>query len=246
MIALDLEAFCPKAVQAWDPYFTTLARLLLLREQLRNLSAALASNGEKTMLKRILLTVIFALLASASGRPASAETIDTFQVNYDFCGRVLDFSGAVEPDGFVELAGFNTYFFYIDFISNEFPKADVSLFSYSTTGGPSSLDFIVSDPAVPVLACGGASIALFAPCNAFGRVSTSATIMIFTIRPTPGFDLPTITLLSSTSVPEPPTWAMLLAGFAGIGFVAAISRGRGARAPDKARDGARPICGLRG
>lgn len=91
------------------------------------------------------------------------------------------------------------------------------------------MDFIVSDPAVPVLACGGASIALFAPCNAFGRVSTSATIMVFTSVPNPGFDLPTITLDSSTTVPEAPTWAMFLAGFAGIGFVGAISRRRGAR-----------------
>jgi hypothetical protein len=181
------------------------------------------------MLKRILLTAIFALLASASGRPAGAKTIDTFHVDYSFSAFVINFTGVVEQDGLIQLTDLTDISFRSSVFLASLPKADVSLFSYSTTGGPSSLDFIVSDPAVPVLACGGASIALFAPCNAFGRVSTSATIMIFTIDPIPGFDLPTITLLSSTTVPEAPTWAMFLAGFAGIGFVGAISRRRGAR-----------------
>jgi hypothetical protein len=209
-------------------FFTAFARLFRPLSEYRNLSAALASNGEKTMLKRILLTVIFALLASASGRPVSAETIDTFHVDYA-SAFVINFTGVVEQDGLIQLTDLTDISFRSSLFLTSLPKADVSLFSFNTTGGPSSLDFIVSDPAVPVLACGGASIALFAPCNAFGRVPLDATLMIFTVAPVWSLDLPTITLLSSTTVPEPSTWAMLLAGFAGIAFVAAISRGRGAR-----------------
>jgi hypothetical protein len=210
-------------------FFTAFARLFRPLSEYRNLSAALASNGEKTMLKRILLKVIFALLASTAGGAASAATIDTFFVDYNSVFGI-NFTGTVEQDGLIQLTDLTDIFFTSFFFGGLVPtKPDVTLFSYNTAGGASSLNFIVSDPAVPVLACGGASIALFAPCNAFGRVSTSATLMIFISRPLLSFDLPTITLLSSSTVPEPPTWAMLLVGFAGIGFVGAISRRRGAR-----------------
>jgi hypothetical protein len=181
------------------------------------------------MLKRILWTLIFALLVSTTGSAASATTIDTFSVAYKHA-LGINFTGAVEQDGLIQLTDITDISFSSFLFGGVVPtKPDVTLFSYNTTGGASSLDFIVSDPAVPVLACGGASIALFAPCNAFGRVPLDATLMIFIAAPISFFDLPTITLLSSTTVPEPPTWAMLLAGFAGIGFLAAISRGRGAR-----------------
>jgi hypothetical protein len=83
-------------------FFTAFARLFRPLSEYRNLSAALASNGEKTMLKRILLTVIFALLASASGRPVSAETIDTFHVDYA-SAFVINFTGVVEQDGLIQL-----------------------------------------------------------------------------------------------------------------------------------------------
>jgi hypothetical protein len=180
------------------------------------------------MLKRILSTLIFALLASAAGRTVSAATIDTFQAEYQSI-FIINFTGAVEQDGLIQLTDLTDISFASTFFGPTLTKPDVTLFSYNTTGGASSLDFIVSDPAVPVLACGGASIALFAPCNAFGRVPIDATLMIFIVGPVWSFNLPTITLRSSSTVPEPPTWAMLLAGFAGIGFVGAISRRRGAR-----------------
>lgn len=156
------------------------------------------------MLKRILSTVIFALLASTIGRTASAATIDTFFVDYKPILGVL-LTGTVEQDGLIQLTDLTDISFTSLLFGGVVPtKPDVTLFSYNTAGGASSFDFIVSDPAVPVLACGGASIALFAPCNAFGRVPIDATLMIFTFAPTWSFDLPTITLLSSAAVPEPP------------------------------------------
>jgi hypothetical protein len=181
------------------------------------------------MLKRILWSLIFALLASTAGGAASATTIDTFFIDYNHVFGI-NFTGTVEQDGLIQLTDLTDISFTSFLFGGVVPtKPDVTLFSYNTTGGASSLDFIVSDPAVPVLACGGASIALFAPCNAFGQAPLDATLTIFITRSISSFDLPMITLLSSTTVPEPPTWAMLLAGFAGIGFVGAISRGRGAR-----------------
>ena len=181
------------------------------------------------MLKRIFRTMIFALLASASGWPVSAKTIDAFLADYE-SAIVIEFSGVVEPDGVIQLTDLTDISFRATLLGGTvLPKSDFSLFSYNTTGGPSSLDFIVSDPAVPVLACGGASIALFAPCNDFGRVSTSSTVMIFTVGPLSSSILPTITRLSSTPVPEPRTWTMLLMGFLGVGFAGALVRGRGAR-----------------
>ena len=191
------------------------------------LTEALAYRGVETVLKGILWTVILALLASTADRPASAMTVDTFRVDYAFSAFVINFSGSVEPDGLIQLADLAD----ISFTSNVFvtspPKADVTLFSFNTTGGASSLDFIVSDPAFPVLACGGASIALAAPCNAIGGVPIDATLMISTGLPIWSLDLPTITLRSSTTVPEPPTWAMLVAGLAGIALVRGARRGPG-------------------
>lgn len=54
------------------------------------------------MLKRILSTVIFALLASTIGRTASAATIDTFFVDYKPILGVL-LTGTVEQDGLIQL-----------------------------------------------------------------------------------------------------------------------------------------------
>jgi hypothetical protein len=203
--------------------------VLVSLRKARPLAAAPAHSGVKTMLKRIFWTMILTLSIFAIAQPANATLVDRFLVEYDSTFSV-DFTGTVEPDGSIQLADLSDVSFTSLFFRGvTLPKADVSLFSFNTTGGASSLDFIVSDPAVPVLACGGASIALFAPCNNFGRVPTDATLMIFTAAPAWSTDLPTITLLSSTAVPEPATWTMLLAGFVGLGLVGALSRGRGAR-----------------
>jgi hypothetical protein len=171
-----------------------------------------------------------AVLTFAAGRQADAITLDKFFYTYPQPGILFGtFTGTVEPDGFIQLADLTD----IDVMSNIFfgalTRANFSLFSFNTTGGSSSLDFIASDPTIPVLACAGASIALFAPCNAFGRDPTDATATVFTFEPLFIFDIPTITLASSTPIPEPPTWAMLLAGVAGIALARIASRGRGAR-----------------
>lgn len=52
------------------------------------------------MLKQILSTVIFTLLASTVGRTASAATIDTFFVDYQHTFGVL-LTGTVEQDGLI-------------------------------------------------------------------------------------------------------------------------------------------------
>ena len=88
------------------------------------------------MLKRILLTVIFALLASTADRTARAATIDTFFVDYNSVFGI-NFTGTVEQDGLIQLTDLTDIFFTSFFFGGLVPtKPDVTLFSYNTAGGP--------------------------------------------------------------------------------------------------------------
>jgi hypothetical protein len=201
------------------------------------------------MSRRIHLSAFLTLLilvATGRGAGATIRTIDTFGFgypaaswfDYNDSGDVQPtvfglqgfFTGTVESDGSIQLKDLSslTIQILIPHLVN-LSASDLTAFSFFPTGGPSSLDFIASSPAVPILTCGGLSVGLFAPCNNFGRIPGDAFASVFIDQPVWTLTPPTVELMSSVTVPEPSTWAMFLAGFAGIGFVGAISRRRGAR-----------------
>ncbi len=144
-----------------------------------------------------------------------AATIDTYDFTQGGYTSVLgtgvltgSFTGTVEADGFIERADVSSM--SLTFVSGQPPPFSVNLlptfFSFDTAGGSSSLDFVT------IYACVGAAAAFGAPgCGVGGY---NGIIGLFTTQ-----DLPEVTLVSSlTTVPEPSTWAMLLLGFAGLGF----------------------------
>jgi hypothetical protein len=129
----------------------------------------------------------------------------------EFSGR---FTGTVEASGFIELSDLSA--FHIFGTSNSL--SNLTFFSYDTVVGASSLGFIDTIP--PFTVCTGAPSVLSLTCNPGGNhpASTLAAIVVNGfVASTP--DLTTVTLVSSV-VPEISTWAMMLLGFAGLGFAA--------------------------
>jgi PEP-CTERM motif len=97
----------------------------------------------------------------------------------------------------------------------------LSFFSYLTTADPGTLGFVWSN-GLGFVACMGAPVGLSSSC-----------LPVFAIPPQVRADMlspaipldfttnfPTITLVPpvNTAAPEPSTWAMILAGFVGLGF----------------------------
>ena len=175
-----------------------------------------------------------------AGQPAPATIVDTFDFTetgwmFIFGGVVFDaelgdltgsFSGAVEPDGSIQQGDLTD--FKTGFAGNlpKFASANLSLFSFNTSGGPSSLDFVVSDPFEIV--CVGAAVFLSPACALGGSVPPFAHARsFFTGGEVPAFTgtFPQITLVSSvTAVPEPSTWAMFVVGLTAIGLARIVSR----------------------
>jgi hypothetical protein len=189
------------------------------------------------MSKRILALGASAFLAMAPA--VSAATIDTYdftQGGYStpvappFDTGVLagSFTGSVEADGFIELADVSSM--TVKFAVSGTPIWSIDslpvFFSFDTTGGSSSLDFITNVAGVIIPACVGAAAALGAGGCGSGGVNgivgetTILGVVVWTTQ-----DLPVVTLVSSvTSIPEPSTWVMMLLGFAGLGYVGYRSR----------------------
>jgi hypothetical protein len=198
------------------------------------------------MFRRIYWSAFCALLILAAGVPgarAATRTIDTFVFGYNAAdwfdyndmGEVQpvvfvyggSFTATVEPGGSIQLPDLLDV--TIQIITNtviQLPKSDLSAFLYFPTGGASSLDLIASSPSVPILACAGPAVGLFAPCNDFGRIPGNATASVFIDRPVWTLTLPRIELISSITVPEPSTWTMLFLGLVGMGWSARGVRGR--------------------
>jgi hypothetical protein len=174
-------------------------------------------------------TVLFAssmFLALAGLVPARAAVIDTFSFSNlsgwdtfdtEFSGS---FTGTVEASGLIELSDLSAFhvsglFRGVTFLPNSL--SNLTFFSYDTGAGASSLGFIaITNFAV----CTGAPSVLSLTCNPGGNhpASTLAAIVVNGfVASTP--DLTTVTLVSSV-VPEISTWAMMLLGFAGLGFAA--------------------------
>jgi hypothetical protein len=175
-------------------------------------------------------------------QPAGAETIDTFDfVQNDYVWKLtplivafnLDgsFTGTVEPDGSIQQADLTAFKANVPLeIDDLFTTANLSLFSYNTTGGSNSLDFVVSGPvgAIGAILCVGASVGLDPACLlAGGAIPAFADGKLFFTSPFLYLtgDFPTVTLVSSvTSVPEASTWTMLITAFAGWAAFAGRAR----------------------
>ena len=180
-------------------------------------------------MKAIAALSFVALMTSAAvGQQARAAVTETFSFsNLTGWGTGTlspltgQFTGTVEPSGFIELAdltkiSINAKSLTTPALSNA-GLGDLTFFSYDTTGGASSLAFIASQGGGR--ACAGAPSVLSLACNPGGLLppETKAVMLLngefldFTSN------LTTVTLVP-TPAPEPPAWAMLLLGFAGLGL----------------------------
>jgi hypothetical protein len=174
-----------------------------------------------------------AFLAMSGIAPAtSATTIDTYdftQGGYVGLAGTGDltgsFTGAVESDGFIELADLSSMSVTFTVTGGGALSSDALplFFSFDTAGGSSSLDLItnlVTTP-LPVSVCVGAAAVLGASgCGAGGF---DGVFFPFTTQ-----DFPVVTLVSSVTTPESPTWVMMLLGFAGLAFAGHRGTRRGA------------------
>jgi hypothetical protein len=180
------------------------------------------------MSKRSLPFGALAFLAIAGIAPvASATTIDTYDFSQGGYGSAIlgggtgvltgSFTGVVEPDGFIERA---------DVSSMSVTLAGVTIdglplfFSFDTAGGSSSLDFITK-AVDSISACVGAVAEFgsgFGGCGPGGYNGIVGDLAIFPLEDDVTQDLPVVTLVSSVTTPEASTWAMMLLGFAGLGF----------------------------
>lgn len=194
-------------------------------------------------MKTIAVAGFVALMASAGlGAPARAAVTETFSFsNRAGWGTGLhgaltgQFTGTVEPDGFIQLADLANISISatttVGFpVLDNAGLGDLAFFSYSPAVGASSLSFIASQSVG--VACAGVAAVLGTACNPEGLLPPGIqAIMLF------GGGVLDYTLNSTTvtpvpaPAPEPPAWAMLLLGFAGLGFAA---RSRGMFKPPRA------------
>jgi hypothetical protein len=189
-------------------------------------------------MRNVTVLGLVALMTSAGlGQSARAAVTETFSFSNGpagwFAGNGIDaingkFTGIVEPNGFIELADLINISITVSppvtTTLNGAGLGDLKFFSYDTVGGPSSLALIVSNAVAT--ACVGAPATLSPACNPSAHPlppQTKAIIIIDGLFFDSTPNLSTVTLVP-TPAPEPPVWAMLLLGFAGLGLA---SRSRG-------------------
>jgi hypothetical protein len=184
--------------------------------------------------------VALSFFAIEQAEAAVVETYSFSQVGFDVGGISGNFTGTVESDGLMGLADLLSITLVVNtqvFVGTGF---NATFFSFDTAAVNSSttFNFVGLATAIPgTLDVSGVArvcvgiVAAFGACNHFygGIVGRSSPgVIAFTddidrflgIANTDQFA--TVTLVSTvvTDVPEPSTWAMMILGFAGIGFMA--------------------------
>ena len=135
------------------------------------------------------------------------------------------FTGTPETNGTIELADLSNFSAELDGFSDgpiSFIRSDLLAFEYDPGLGPrSSLSFILPIQG-SVFLCVGALAFSPRDCDPNGLTPPNATGVI-SLLDTPLFtpQTPEIRPSTSMSVPEPPTWVMLIAGLALLGLVRA-------------------------
>jgi PEP-CTERM motif len=184
-------------------------------------------------IRKLISYLPVVLLVNLFSSAGNATTVDTFsftQGGYVYAGIAATlsgtFTGTVNSNGFIELADLS------NFIDTFSVGGQTGYYGYSI--GPSLFSFNAQSPidsgsldfenalggigGTPV--CVGAAAA-FGSCGGTGRRGAIDNAY-FTD------EAPVITLVSSitSGVPEPSTWAMMLLGFAGLGFMAYLRKSK--------------------
>jgi hypothetical protein len=171
----------------------------------------------------VAAVVAFMVLASTDGNATTVDTFNFTQGGYTYTGYtgVLTgtFTGTVNNIGYIELgdlSNFSDSFAITDAVGtvinwDYFPDS-ISFSFMPNDAGTLSIENEVLSAAAPV--CVGFPAAFGVCGGGGGHLGVVASFVTD--------QAPVVTLVSSitTAVPEPSTWAMLLLGFAGIGFMA--------------------------
>jgi PEP-CTERM motif len=183
-------------------------------------------------IRKLISYLPVVLLVNLFSSVGNATTIDTFsftQGGYTNGGIILSgtFTGTVNSNGFIELADLSNFSDTFEYVSGLLTVTDLgyltglSLFSFNAQSpiDSGSLDFAGQVGLGANLCVGGA--AAFGSCGGTGSRGAYAN-SFFTD------EAPVVTLVSSitSGVPEPSTWAMMLLGFAGIGFMAYLRKSK--------------------
>ena len=190
-------------------------------------------------LKNLLLAGVLSVAANLAGNPAAASTLVNFSFTQDLqSGTILSgsFSGLADDIGHLTKTDLTAFEAHIDINGHRFfVSYDLSwfqqpgtMFSFQTLGSPldvGSLNIFGRLPNQTHGICIGAAAAFGlcgfnSPVVFRGVLSSSNYAFVATQAPviTQQFNVDIGTSVSG--VPEPSTWAMMLLGFLGVGFVA--------------------------
>jgi hypothetical protein len=167
---------------------------------------------------------------------AEAAVVNTYsfsQGGYNFGSGNVDilsgsFSGIVESNGFIKLADLSSISYALNDSADAvfFSGDGATFFSINTLDvsttfgfqGKMGTPFGPWETFGPANVCVGAAAA-FGNCGAFGN---AVGVISEIAGATTTAQFATVTLVSTvvTDVPEPSTWAMMILGFAGVGFMA--------------------------
>jgi hypothetical protein len=174
----------------------------------------------------ILPIVVVSLAAVTKAGATTIDTYDFTQGGYALVGQpgsgVLtgSFTGTVEANGFIELTDISSI--SVTFSTPPaaaFGHGPTSFFSFDTAGGSSSLNLATAIGLVGNACVGTPAAFGIGGCGSGG---VNGFTLFWTTQ-----DLPVVTLVSSLTVPEPSAWAMMLIGFAGLGFAGFRQVGKG-------------------
>ena len=188
-------------------------------------------------------------LASLAPCIAQADTVNTYDFRIDGwtifpkgqpdSSSILtgSFTAVVEPNGLIEQADLKSFTAKFSPYLFSWTLSDLSLFSFNTNGGASSLDFVAGVRPEEVGTCVGAAALFAADCTIgfeeFPPSGTLASIVVGNHFLTETSSTqPTVTLESSLVVtPLPAALPMFAGGLGLVGFLARRKKRKAATAP---------------